>query len=342
MKKLTNSLFALIIVLGFISPITVRASDQNGVIPTFSVIGIIPDTSITILTYNFPAGKYFDVMMGYMGSRGVNGIKVATISSGGGGSFQVTVGIPQSLKGVYQIAVRMQSTTGGYYAYNWFYNSSWSGPGSPSVPGSSIVPHFVITGVVVDHTVSIQTYNFPGNDNFDVLMNYMGTRGVNGIKVAAVSSGSGGSLSFTFNIPAALMGLYQISIRLQSSTGSGYFAYNWFYNNTAGHAGGPGIPGYLGFPTFSISNVVKNTSVTIVTHNLPANDRFQVLMGPIGTRGINGVQVNIFDSGSGGVQTLTFNIPPEMHGAKKIAIRLQSVSGSGFYAYNWFYNKTTS
>lgn len=342
MKKVINLIFALLLVTAFVSPIPAQASEHDGVIPTFSVISIIPDTSITILTYNFPAGKYFDVLMGYMGSRGVNGIKVATVSSGSGGSFQVNVSIPLALKGVYQIAVRMQSTTGGYFAYNWFYNSSWNGPWTPSGPGSAIVPQFVITGVAVDQTVSIQTYNFPKNDNFDVLMNYIGTRGVHGILVTTVSSGSGGTLNFTFNIPAALQGLFQIAIRLQSNTGSGYYAYNWFYNNTAGYTGGPWIPGYLGFPTFSIASVSKNTSVTIVTHNLPANDRFQVLMGPMGTRGIHGIQVATFDSGSGGVQTLTFNIPPEMHGAKKIAIRLQSVLGSGFYAYNWFYNKTTS
>jgi hypothetical protein len=37
----------------------------------------------------------------------------------------------------------------------------------------------------------------------------------------------------TFDIPASLKGSYQIAVRLQSNTGSGYFAYNWFYNNNA-------------------------------------------------------------------------------------------------------------
>jgi hypothetical protein len=30
-----------------------------------------------------------------------------------------------------------------------------------------------------------------------------------------------------------------------------------------------------------------------------------------------------------------------LSGSFQISIRLQSISGSGFYAYNWFYNNTT-
>ena len=82
-----------------------------------------------------------------------------------------------------------------------------------------------------NNTVTIQTYNYPANDTFNVYMNYFGTRGVGGILVDTVSSGSGGSMSFTFNIPDSLKGLYQIAIRLESPT-SGYYSYNWFYNNT--------------------------------------------------------------------------------------------------------------
>jgi hypothetical protein len=91
-------------------------------------------------------------------------------------------------------------------------------------------------------------------------------------------------------------------------------------------------------PTFSIASVIKDVSVTIVTYNLPPNEQFQVTMGAIGTRGLGGLAVATIDSGSGGSQTLTFNIPPALAGLPQIAIRLQSVTGSGYYAYNWFFN----
>jgi hypothetical protein len=85
---------------------------------------------------------------------------------------------------------------------------------------------------VRDNSVTIQTSNFPPGLNFDVLMGPMGTRGVGGYYVGTLYSGTGGSLSATFPIPAQLYGSYQIAIRTQNMP-SGYFSYNWFYNNTA-------------------------------------------------------------------------------------------------------------
>ena len=64
-------------------------------------------------------------------------------------------------------------------------------------------------------------------------MGPMGTRGVGGYYVTTVDAGSGGTATFTFDIPSQLAGSYQIAIRLQSKLGTGYYAYNWFYNNTA-------------------------------------------------------------------------------------------------------------
>jgi hypothetical protein len=343
MKQKSSALIIMILLFALTGPAPAVASPKYWVIPTFSIVSVVPDKSVTIRTYNFPANDSFKVLMGYMGTRGVNGTRVKKISSGSGGSFTATFDIPSGLIGQYQIAIRLQSTTGsGYFAYNWFYNnSSGTNIGGGVTPvGYYGIPTFSISSVVADSKVTIYTYNFPANDSFNVLMNYMHTKGKNGIKVATISSGNGGSFSATFDIPTALQGQYQIAIRLQSNTGSGYFAYNWFYNNTSGtNIGGGTTPGgYFGYPTFSIRSVVRNKTVTIRTSNLPANDSFKVLMGPMGTRGINGYYVTTINSGSGGAQTLTFNIPSQLKGSFQISIRLKSTSGSGYFAYNWFYN----
>lgn len=309
-------------------------------IPTFSILSVAVDSSVTILTHNFPASHGFDVLMGYMGTRGVNGIRVATLNSGAGGSFIATVNIPPELRGQYQITIRLQSNQGAaYHAYNWFYNQ----PGGivtnyPPEYGDGGIPTFSIAGVVRDVSVTIITHKFPANESFDVLMNYMGTRGINGYKVATVSSGAGGKMTFTFPIPDHLKGEYQIAIRLQSNTGSAFAAYNWFYNNTGGSGGTGGIPGYYGYPTFSIASVVRNQSVTIMIYNLPPGDKFDVFMGPMGSQGQGGYYVSSFDAGAGGSQTLTFTIPTQLYGAYQISIRIQSNTGTGLYAYNWFYN----
>jgi len=100
------------------------------------------------------------------------------------------------------------------------------------VPTLSVIPTISIISVEAGKTVTIRTSNYPANDTFDVLMGKMGTRGVNGTKVDTVSSGAGGSLTFTFNIPSALASERQIAIRLQSPK-SGYFSYNWFWNSTS-------------------------------------------------------------------------------------------------------------
>lgn len=341
MKRIMKNVFAALVLVSLFSVYFTPASAATvAEVPTFSILSVAVDTSVTILTHNFPASHGFDVLMGYMGTRGVNGILVATLNSGAGGSFIATFNIPPQLRGQYQIAIRLQSNQGSaYHAYNWFYNQ----PGGivthyPPEYGDGGIPTFSIAGVVRDVSVTITTHKFPANDSFDVLMNYMGTRGINGYKVATVSSGAGGTLTFTFPIPEHLKGEYQIAIRLQSNTGSGYAAYNWFYNNTGGGGGSGGIPGYYGYPTFSIASVVRNQSVTILVYNLPPGDKYDVLMGPMGTRGVGGYFVGNFEAGTGGSQTHTFNIPPQLYGSYQIAIRIQSNMDTGLYAYNWFYN----
>ena len=345
MKKFFTVLLALVLLLFAAAPAPATAAPLSSTIPTFSIVSVVTNSTVTIRTYNFPANDTFKVLMGDFGTRGVNGIKVATTSSGAGGSFTATYNIPAALKGLYRIAIRLQSTTGsGYYAYNWFYNNtSGTGTGTGGATGYVGIPTFSIKKVVKDTSVTIKTNNFPANDTFKVMMNYMHTQGIGGIVVDTISSGNGGAFEDTFSIPAALQGQYQIAIRLQSTTGSGYYAYNWFYNNTSGTGTGGGgvVPvTYTGYPTFSILSVVRNQTVTVQAYNLPAGDMFDVLMGPMGTRGVGGYYVTTVDAGSGGTATFTFDIPAALAGSYQISIRMQSKLGTGYYAYNWFYNNT--
>lgn len=321
------------------------ASSNYSGIPTFSIVSVVEDKSVTVKTYNLPSNDKFDVTMGPMGTRGVGGTKVSTVKSGSGGSKVFTFDTPSSLYGSYKISIRMQSPTSGYYAYNWFYNNTTGGatqpPAGTPAPGYSGHPTFSIVSVVADKNVTIQTYNLPKNDTFKVKMGPMGTKGIGGTVVDIVDSGSGGSKKYTFDIPSSLDGSYKIAIRMESST-SGYYAYNWFYNNTTGDATGPTktpSPGYSGYPTFNILSVVRDSSVKIQAYNLPKNDSFKVTMGPMGTKGIGGIVVDTVNSGDGGSKKFTFSIPASLYGSYKISIRMQSQT-NGYYAYNWFYNNT--
>jgi len=199
-------------------------------IPTFAIQSVVPDTSVTIVTSNFPANLAFTVLMGNYGTLGIGGIPVTTINSGSGGSFTATYAIPAALKGSYRIAIRLQDANNYYYAYNWFFNDTANVVNPPCPAGYYGIPTFYIQSVARNSTVTIMTNNFPANDTFNVYMGYYGSSGIGGILVTSVNSGSGGSFTATYAIPAALQGSSRIAIRLQD-TNNYYFAYNWFWNN---------------------------------------------------------------------------------------------------------------
>lgn len=355
MKRTITILTTLAILLVIALPASASTQSAAGYtgFPTFSIESVVQDQSVTIKTSNLPPNDTFTVTMGKIGTKGINGVVVGTTDSGTGGTQTITYNIPASLKGLSEIAIRMQSPTSGYFAYNWFINGTASGtpspqptPTTPPSTGNSGFPTFSIESVVQDKSVTIKTSNLPANDTFTVTMGKIGTKGIGGVEVASSDSGTGGAQTFTYNIPSSLAGSSEIAIRMESPT-SGYFAYNWFFNATATGTSSPqptptGTPapsGYTGFPTFSIESVVTDKSVTIKTANLPSNDTFIVTMGKMGTQGIDGVEVAKTDSGTGGAQTFTYNIPASLAGLSQIAIRMES-STSGYFAYNWFWNTT--
>ena len=89
----------------------------------FVIKEVVKDESVKILTYNFPASKIFIVRMKEYGTAGVGGVEIARTNSGSGGSFEETYTIPDELKGVDRLSIRLE-TEDGCYAYDWFYNES--------------------------------------------------------------------------------------------------------------------------------------------------------------------------------------------------------------------------
>ena len=342
MKK--QKIVGLIVIVALFGSIFAGVSQvQASTYPTFSISEVKTDESVTILTNNMPANKNFNVLMGEIGTKGIDGIIVATLNSDKGGSFLATFPIPEQLKGRAQIAIRLEGTDNPYYAYNWFWNDAKNGtwpedypPAQPPTCACNI-PTFSIKSVVKGEDVTITTYNFPKNVEFTVLMGKMWTRGINGIEVATLNSGEDSSFEATFDIPEELANEERIAIRLEGT--GGYYAYNWFWNNTASTPPAEPVDGYSGYPYFFITAVEKDTTVSIKAYNLPEDTDFTVLMGKMWTMGINGIEVTTLNSGEGGTLEATFEIPAELAGEQRIAIRLQ---GEVYYAYNWFWNNTTN
>lgn len=105
------------------TPAPTSTPKPSVVIPTFSIVDVVKDESVTIKTANFPKNMDFVVRMGNYGTKGINGEKVTTINSGEGGTLNLTFTIPAGQDGKSRIAIRLEGTS-GYYSYNWFWNNS--------------------------------------------------------------------------------------------------------------------------------------------------------------------------------------------------------------------------
>jgi hypothetical protein len=257
MKIATSSVLCILMLFSLVG-VVAAASPAPVAIPTFTITNVIPDQQVTIQTQNFPPNQTFRVLMGKIGTLGVNGIEVDKTSSGSGGSFSATYSIPPDFAGQRLIAIRLQSSE-GFFSYNWFENATPTataaspneGAAVTATPAATIAPAVTlsptaqstpipvtgstfpsmqIVSVVKDSSVTVQASNLPAGMTFNVTMGAFGTAGVGGTSVGQTDSGSGGSLQVVYTIPAELHGKDRIAIRMQSA--QGFFAYNWFWNQS--------------------------------------------------------------------------------------------------------------
>ena len=90
--------------------------------PTIQITDVNEDQNVTIRGLNFPPNDTFNVLLNYSDTLGIDGKLVTTVKTGASGEFTDTYTIPAFLQGQDTIAIRLESPTSGYYAYNWFYN----------------------------------------------------------------------------------------------------------------------------------------------------------------------------------------------------------------------------
>ena len=128
-------------------------------------------------------------------------------------------------------------------------------------------------------------------------------------------------------------------MRRRHSSSNGESSENNSSNDEESNTSTPEIVVFHGIPTFSISSVSRDDTVTIVTNNFPAGQTFTVRMGAYGTMAMGGMEVATTDSGNGGSFTATYTIPDALKGSQRIAIRMDSPQG--FFAFNWFWNNNT-
>jgi hypothetical protein len=204
---------------------------------------------------------------------------------------------------------------------------------------------FNIIAVKQDESVTIRTYNFPASQLLNVRMDVVGNAAVGGIIVTQTNTGAGGSFEETYRIPAELRGKLQLAIRFEND--SGFYAYNWFNNQTAGSTstgnnGSTGgtttpVPVTGRGPNIKFVSVISDQSVTIDANNFPASTYFNVRVGPFYNFWKGSEVVATLNSGEGGNFRFTVNIPRSARGSTWVSVRLDS-TGGGYFAYNAFKN----
>jgi hypothetical protein len=216
--------------------------------------------------------------------------------------------------------------------------------------GATTIPTISIISIVQDQSITIQTFNFPANDTFNVTMGLSGTQGIGGVLVSRLTSGPGGSMLAKFQIPNELKGQSIIAIRLESPNYPYYNSYNWFYNTTAAGAAiapyypvlptATSVPGSSHEPTgfhFDIINVVKGESVGVRLIYFPAARTFMVLMKNSSSLATYWYGVTEFNSADGGIFNATFSIPTQLMHTPMISIKIVD-EGNGWFTYNLFNN----
>ena len=127
----------------------------------------------------------------------------------------------------------------GYYPYNYPYNypyyNSYNYANYPSYYPVTYWS-FMVIAVVQNTSVTIRSYNFPGDVYFKVRMGYRQTNGSVYIRdIADLYSKSGGTGDYLLNIPADFKDITPLVIQLVQYTKYGQVlsAEQWFNNVTA-------------------------------------------------------------------------------------------------------------
>lgn len=313
----------------------------TGNVASMSVLSVDKGKSVTIQAVNYPAYTEFRVLMDKIGTRAVDGIRAGTATTTKDGAFRASFNIPEELEDQSLIAIRIEATgRSGHYAYNWFQNTTTNVPGQPSsgrTPSGSAA--LTIASVVEDTSITLKASNLPAFSSYIVWFDRLYGQGdVTGIKAGTVTTSRDGTLNATVRIPKEMYDRNALAVRLQSTNGSGNLITNWFSNATSekGIGGGAPYASKSGIPAITIVEVNEGDSVKISGSRFPAKKELTVLMGKLGTQGLNGVEVDTVKTEKDGSFTATFKIPKELRNRNEIAVRVQD--GSGYYAYNWFDN----
>ncbi len=202
------------------------AAPAHEVILAFDVIAVKGDESVTIRTKNFPVRTKFQVLMGRAEVKPFEGEVVeAEWNSTTGGKQEITLSIPEALKGRRILAVRLVSKD-GYRADNWFFNRDQAAPAD-----QAIKPELAFTQVEKNTSVTVTGKNLMPNAAFRVRVGPYSTFYRDYATLPSVTSAADGTISFQITLPEKAKDAENIMVRLDSGAN---YVYNVFQNVDGG------------------------------------------------------------------------------------------------------------
>ena len=317
------------------------------------VLSIVSGETVTIRVSGMATNTPVTVRMGVSTTKGRDGAIVGTAVTDGEGSLKGTYAIPSELKALKKLAVRVEVTADmSQFAFASFVNVSKgkaipvsgaaSSSGGSSIPtGSSLnVGNITITDVVEDKSVTIKVTSAPAGARLAIWIDWNNRNGVlQGRQAGTIKVGSDGALHAMIKLPSAAVDRGTLRVRLQGLDGSTYLAYRWFINAENNSDTGSGAPATSsgGLPYVVVISVEEDESVKIKAFNFPKGD-YVILMDEVGSGAKNGIEVDTVTIKAGRTFTGVFDIPDDLEGEDEIAIRVQNVDESSYYAYTWFEN----
>lgn len=104
-----------------VTPPVIKVFEGIPGVPTFGILKVNRDTTVTIQTNEFPANTKYVVKMGPAYTYALGGTVIGTFDSGKGGTLNETYNIPAALKETDRIDIRVEFPD-GRYSYNYFFN----------------------------------------------------------------------------------------------------------------------------------------------------------------------------------------------------------------------------
>lgn len=242
--------FLLLNIIIFSFPQAAVARPAPAVTVHFDVIEVKRNTSVTIRTKDFPLRTKFVAKIGQAGKKVFTGEVVGEFNSDKGGVLEQTFPIPEALKDVIILGLRIESAD-GYEAYNWFFNQNAARVTSD--PNAKPLVDF--TDAKKNTSVTVQAKNLPPNTPFWVRVGpYEGFYSKYAFR-DLVTTGADGSVSFPLELPPSAKDAEHIMVRMD---GGGMYVYNIYKNIDGGKA----VP---------LSEVVKVVECQVVSINpIPA------------------------------------------------------------------------